>query len=263
MSDGRLYTVFHKPTLPELKPGALLAPVITLSQGVAGVTDGLAAFNMFDPFHADLAFAEMRVQYLVWKGKRRDWVGFQHYRRMFLTGHLDVLSGLEFGGSPFLLAPAQQFCAYAKAVSDDQERSAFMIEGMLEKFPVITGMPWSGFGWNIEEQFLTYHSANDWMMFQAALEAIGFPVTDVNQFYSANMYILRWDEFDRYMRLWYQVMVYLLRWIKPQRGTGQERIFGFLSERLWSLWVHYLSDWRPEVQIARIPRVICDELKVL
>ena len=61
---------------------------------------------------------------------------------------------------------------------------------------------------------------------------------DSNRLFANNMFILKWDTFDKMMNWLFFVLFNIEEKIELDNYKGyQERIFGFLSERLITLWI--------------------------
>jgi hypothetical protein len=69
---------------------------------------------------------------------------------------------------------------------------------------------------------------------------------------------MRVAEFDRYMTLWYEVMLKLVKvW-----GKRTDRLYGCASERLFSCWLHYQMATRAGLRVMTAPHVYAQNWQV-
>ncbi len=69
------------------------------------------------------------------------------------------------------------------------------------------------------------------------------------------MFVARSDLFDEYMTLWSRIVEHARPLIAPS-----ERVFGYLSERLFTAWLHRLRCERPRLRIVTLPVLFCPEM---
>ncbi len=243
----RILTAYHfQPKPDEVVESLIYRPL------VLPVRDPLGAR---DPIMEENSFAEMRAHHwaqLNWESGITHY-GFQHYRRLF---------ALVPGGpqrpplNPVAKPIFAQVLANLRAMSTKQQEA---LSAWVGQFEIVTAMPLTG---KLADQFIAWHGIGPWRALMDALDTLEWEgPRDAQVFYPSNMFIMRLDVFARYMRFWRAVMDLVSRTLKPERGTDQERIFGFLSERLWTLWLEHEKCNRA-FALKEAPVVICQEWKV-
>lgn len=75
-------------------------------------------------------------------------------------------------------------------------------------------------------------------------------------FYVCNMYIMRAELFDEYMSFWREAMLEVERVVKPHADPYQSRVYGFLSERLFTLFLYQLRVEQPLLHVAELPYLV-------
>lgn len=73
----------------------------------------------------------------------------------------------------------------------------------------------------------------------------------------ANMAIWKKELFDEYCRWLFDVLFGIMDKINyKERDIYQARVFGFLSERLFCVWVAYIKNKRQDLKILEVPSVM-------
>lgn len=208
-----------------------------------------------DPVMAENSFAEMRAHHwahLTWEGGTTHY-GFQHYRRWFYP---ELFGRSRLG---FNIVPRSTFDAILARRRAMTEAEQEALSAWVGQFDILTVVPPAG---DLGAHFIACHGLEPWRALMSALDAIKWDgPRDARVFYPANMFIIRREPFARYMTFWREVMDRLALTIKPERGSYAERIFGFLSERLWTLWLVHERQSR-QFPLKEVPVVLCDQWKV-
>ena len=210
--------------------------------------------------------SEMRCHYWVWRNadlRRLGHVGFHHYRRAFLyerwTGPGAALT--DFGwlaaetnrryAEQYTRVPADLFLSYRQALAAIQDWSTWLPDLMLPRpLDLREG------GGNLGGQYRMAHRTSDWRAFEDAAKAEGLDL-DLPFLHCFNMFVARADLFEEYMALWWRVMGAVAeRIVLPTHGY-QSRVFGFLSERLFTAWQHRLRCRAPRLRIETAPVLYC------
>ena len=60
-------------------------------------------------------------------------------------------------------------------------------------------------------------------------------------------------EFDAYMAFWYEAIQEFAQLVKPHADQYQSRLYGFVSERLFTLYLYQLRMERPSLRVLEVP----------
>lgn len=192
------------------------------------------------------AHSEMRCHYWVWKNDKAEWIGFQHYRRRFSAEtHYRMLSEphaqyLQISAAEFLglgITPREWWVNHADIVVPR---------------PLMLG------GQTMDQHYKTMHRAEDWEIFADLMRQEGLE-TRLPYLTAFNMFIMTWNLFDEYMALWDRVMTEAERLIIPPTDPVQHRVFGFLSERLFTAWLFRTRCNFPLLRVVELPVWFCRE----
>ena len=231
-----------------------------------GALGDLGGHNIADPnWHS-----EMRHQYHVWHDRLDglDYVGFEHYRRLFFINPLNAVRLRRF--NPWLLDVARQLLAdetCVAAVLDDTLFGAYLdlreiCEGEMRTFTdalmaesdLVTHRVQP---LRLDEQFKLNHPAEHWEIFVDTVRETRFYARAgglidfaLKTNFFCNMYLVRTDLFCEYMEFWWQVMETLAR-----RVPLRERYLGYFSERLINLFIHGKRLADPRLRVRALPFV--------
>ncbi|MEE1296281.1 MAG: DUF4422 domain-containing protein [Bifidobacterium sp.] len=215
MKDTTVYIVSHKdfkaPELPGYEP--ILAGAERNHADIAvkdNTGDNISAKNP--------EYCELTAQYWVWRNTQdsSDNVGFVHYRRYFYTD-----------ARKKQIVPAEQF-------SRD-----------LETYDVVLPEPWV-LTKTIGEQFAQFHDAHDLEITRQVLQgrhpqyvAAFDSLMESHSLTAYNMFVMDRERFDAYMSWLFDVLGEVERRtdVKDYDSYNQ-RLYGFLSERLLNVWVN-------------------------
>lgn len=243
----RILTVYHFPPKPEeTVENRVYRPLVLPLRDPAADAD---------PIMRENAFAEMRAHHWVqlnWESGVSHY-GFQHYRRWFFP---ELFGRLPYD---FNLAPRAALAALLATLRGFSLEEQGLLASWVEQFDIVTVAPEPT---NLAAQFIEIHGAAPWRALVEVLDAMRWDgPRDDDNLRPANMFIIRQELFLRYMSFWHEVMNRIAPMLKPERGSYQERVFGFLSERLWTLWLTHERRSRP-LALKEVPVLICDEWKV-
>lgn len=187
-------------------------------------------------------FCELTAMYWAWKNIKLDSIGFGHYRRYFCFS--DKIPG-RLVDKPFpvieLLQPdtmsAEQISKFA--ICEDAVIREFACQ-----YDIVVPEPVT-FIKTVEEQYKTYHLGADWdTMLAVLLEKYPDYQDDMQRIFRANrslfpynMFIMRFDLFCEYMEWLFTILFELKHRIKINSDAYQQRVFGFLAERLLTLFI--------------------------
>ncbi len=248
--QGRIFTCHHLPPRRVLASDFFVALVSDAHDDDAtGALGDLGGHNIASPdWHS-----EMRHQYHVWHDRLDglDYVGFEHYRRLFFINPLNAARLRRF--NPWLLDVARQLITDETCVGAVLDETLFSVyldlreicEGEMRTFAddlmansdIVTHRVQP---LRLDEQFKLNHPAEHWDIFVDTVRSTRFYARShemidfaLRTTFFCNMYIVRTELFAEYMEFWWSVMQTL-----AQRIPLRERYLGYFSERLVNLFLH-------------------------
>jgi hypothetical protein len=265
---ARIFTVSH--FVPgQYVANALYAPLIT-GQAV-GPHPVLISDEHGDNISHEQSYGEMRGQYFVWKNLLLgyDYVGFQQYRRWLFFDQMPCASVAPFlqlrriilgdGHMIELRLDEVAFRVYMGAMQSLSAADMDAIRQTIACYDIITVRPWRV---PIGEQYKSMHIPADWDLlarllprhsrFRAGPSYLNFEIPSL---YIGNMYVMRASEFHDYMCFWQEFMQEFTALVKPHADPYQSRLYGFISERLFTLYLYQLRMERPGLKVLELPFV--------
>lgn len=214
------------------------------------------------------SYAEMRAHYWVWKNQLDNWdfIGFQHYRRLFYWPGLD-LPEFDYQTRTFARSHSVVMMDVTQARLLIYQNSIVKLDpkpirDLIEANDIVTVRPWS---WGIADQFKQAHPPEYWPELVRAMRELPYWRThqrhvDFAQrgFYPCNMFIMSRVEFSNYMDFWWQVMQAFGSRVRPPRENYQARLYGFLAERIFSLYLPQRRAELSRLKVAEIPHLTCN-----
>lgn len=174
-------------------------------------------------------FCELTALYWVWKNTQDDLIGLVHYRRYF-SGNNDVLS------------------IRGKSILGEKD-----ITSMMNEFDLIVAKPRNYIFIKIKDHYIKAHGENDFNILRQEI-AIRSPdyiehfdaVMNSREISLYNMFIGRRDVIDAYCS-WLFGLLFSIKDRIPYEtyDSYQRRVFGFMSERLFNVWIRkHRGDYR-------------------
>lgn len=154
-------------------------------------------------------YCELTALYWMWKNTNHKYIGLYHYRRQFDIDKEKILTVLNTSD---IILP---------------KKKIFKI--------------------SLKEQYIREHSAHDWYILMNILKEL-YPeyyefsseVFEKNQIYRFNMFIMKKDMFDKYCEWLFPILEKVEKSINvEEKNNYQKRYAGFMSERLFTLYVFY------------------------
>ena len=172
-------------------------------------------------------YCELTAAYWVWKNyPELDYVGFYHYRR-----YLYLQDSVPNNGDNIL-----------NFICDDSK----VIEN-INKYDILLPPKIAFKQFNVANQYIFCHLKEDWkILMNVLIEKYPDYKDDViqvfynnNSTYMYNMYIMRYTLFFKeYIEWLFDILFEVEKRIKINPYPYQARVFGFMSERLITLFVH-------------------------
>lgn len=164
--------------------------------------------------HRNPSHAELTAIYWVWKNAFENAVGFCHYRRYFSINRCDPIKKVD-------------------------------LECLLLKYDIVVPSQRSYFPLSVKSHYYVQHYESDVVLARNAVEKLYPDYVDAfdlvfggHKICLYNMFVCRFDLFDQYCTWIFSVLADIDSKIDATgRPSGQGRVFGFLSERLFNVWL--------------------------
>ena len=211
-------------------------------------------------------YSELTGLYWVWKNTSQDIVGSCHYRRYFTAQKYPLKHLLKlFFLSKTWLYKKQNGLIYSSNSKKNINRilNKSEILEIMQNFEAI--LPKKRiFKFSIKRHYQKYHDLNDLLIIENILKSKypeysdAFEITfNNNWLYANNMFILAQNDFKRLMEWLFEILFEFESRINTNDYKDyQKRIFGFISERLITVWFNYNN-----IKIKELPIIYFKELK--
>ncbi len=194
-------------------------------------------------------YSELTGLYWIWKNTKTDIVGSCHYRRYYTTSKFPLSHKLKMliyytvgllKKRRGLIYTQNQKYWKSKIISNNEVIEIF------KSFEAILPVR-KEFKYSVEEHYRRYHNIEDLHRIEAILNKL-YPeyiesfktVLAGNTMFANNMFILKWERFDELMEWLFSILFKFEEEINLEDYKNyQERILGFLSERLITVWIHH------------------------
>lgn len=192
-------------------------------------------------------YSELTGIYWVWKNSQQDITGTCHYRRYFTAQPEPFLYQLKrllyfpvgLYKKRFGLIYTQNTKLFVNRIINQTE-----IETLLQKYDVILPLA-RKLRYTVETHFARYHDINDLKLVELIINQkhpeylrAFYEVLTSKNLYANNMFILKDKLFQEFMTWWFDILFEFEQRVDVNRYNGyQQRIFGFLAERLLNVWL--------------------------
>lgn len=194
-------------------------------------------------------YSELTGIYWAWKNQHADIIGSCHYRRFF-TNKTEPLSykikrllyfPIGLYRKRFGLLYTNNLPLFEKAILTESE-----IHEIFDTYDVILPQH-RKFRYSVREHYRRYHDLRDLDLMEAILREkcpeylpAFESVMSGNRLYANNMFILRKDDYELFMAWWFDILAEFENRIIIADYVGyQQRILGFLAERLLTIWIYH------------------------
>jgi len=196
--------------------------------------------------HKNKYYSELTGIYWVWKNTRQDITGACHYRRYFTAQSEPILYRLKrlfyfpagLYKKRFGLIYTNNTKLFVPRIINQKE-----IEFLLQKYDAILPQA-RKLKYTVETHFTRYHDISDLNLIESIIKE-KYPhfleayqkVLKGKRLYANNMFILKEEQFQEFMIWWFDLLFEFEKRIDISKYTGyQQRIFGFVAERLLNVW---------------------------
>lgn len=179
------------------------------------------------------SFCELTAMYWMWKNDNSDIVGLSHYRRYFKANNDRVRD--------FFDTENRKNYRYDGDVAIASHNDFFEFNNNVDIIAA-SYVPAQG---TIFENFENYHDINDMYLVREAIRRLFPDYVDAFDFFmkyhklsNCNMFVARKEVIDKYFEWIFPIVFYLYEMKFYRNYTDyQARIFGFISERLFNVWL--------------------------
>lgn len=216
-------------------------------------------------------FCELTALYWAWKNVDAEYYGLMHYRRYFLEprGFLSKFFRFEFLEKKLryflkLGYSNTQIFLDEKEFGNHLKKFKVFLKNNLEKFDIFVPEHMY-FPTSVKEQYEIYHKLEDLLLvkniinnkhpqFLESFERVMMG----NKLYAYNMFISKKDFYFTYMEWLFDILFELEKLINiDEYDAYQARVFGFLSERLFNVFLDYYSK-NNKIIIKELPMAFLD-----
>ncbi len=240
-----VYVTFHKPF--RMFASEPVYTPLHVGKMIAHTELGIIGDNTGDHISAkNKTYSELTGLYWIWKNTCDDMVGLCHYRRYFMGGKPDLAMKLKKAGE-FLLGKGRLLrniyqvsgLKYARFIL--KKRS---IDELLSQYDVIIPFEYQ-MRRTVREQFARRHNQKDLTLveniigekYPAFLEAF-HTCMEKKSFSPFNMFIMRRRHFESYMEWLFGILTeFESKANYSAYDSYQQRLPGFLAERLFNVWL--------------------------
>lgn len=208
---------------------------IQLGKSLTDVNLGIATDNTGDNIsYKNQSFCELTGMYWAWKNlKNTDIIGLCHYRRYF------DFHGICQRFKPYTSFPSAFFSKADLSVPDDVINEAYsgtIILPRKENYPV-----------SVLSHFNNGHSSFDIYVIKDIIkkdfddkfsQAFWKTLVTNNKMNICNMFIMNWENYEAYCTWLFYILEKAEKRIDiTNYSPYQQRLFGFLAERLFNVWI--------------------------
>jgi len=204
-------------------------------------------------FKNDL-YNELTALYWMWKNTKDEYVGLNHYRRFFYTGFdLSFNFKLLQKSISSIYKKYVRFEPYIKTnsiknVQKELQRQQKTLLSLLDKNTIIVPN-YQYLKEPVIVNYEKYHRLEDFLITDQVLRKLsnGFylswnKIKNDNALIAYNMFIMHRENFNDYLSFLFEVLFEVEKQIKIPTDPYQKRVMGFLSERIFTAYIHYLKE---------------------
>jgi len=244
-SKLKIYVFYYK-NGPVLKLSPFYQPIMACKSKLNGKTEFQGDDTGENISDKNKYFSELTGIYWVWKNTRQNVTGSCHYRRYFTAKPEPFLYRMK----RLLYFPAGLYkkrfgLIYTKntKIFDKRIINQKETQELLQKYDAILPQA-RKLNYTVETHFKRYHDISDLNLIESIIkekhpsfiEAF-HDVLKEKRLYANNMFILKDEHFQEFMTWWFDLLFEFERRTDLAKYTGyQQRILGFIAERLLNVW---------------------------
>ena len=240
----KIFSFYYKNT-PVLIQNDIYCPI--MAGNVSVVSKSIQGDDIGDNISIkNKNFSELTGIYWVWRNTKEDIVGSCHYRRYFTAKPEPFLYKLKrFLYIPIGLYKKRHGLIYTRNISCFLPRVLEKEEvcRLMDEYDAILPQA-RKLRYTVKKHYSKYHNINDLKTLELVI-AQKYPdyieafhtLLNSKRLYANNMFILHNDHYQEFMEWWFDILFEFERRINVSLYTGyQERILGFMAERLLNVW---------------------------
>ncbi len=211
-------------------------------------------------------YSELTGIYWIWKNTQHEITGTCHYRRFFtaqpepflyrVKRWLYVFTGLN--RTHYGLTYTSNVSLFKNKILSKKE-----MDDLLTLHDAILPIP-RKLKRTVAKHYARCHDANDLVILRNIISKkhpefiAAFDETlQNNRMYANNMFVLKKELFEEFMTWWFDILFEFERQINVQTKTGyQQRIIGFIAERLLNVWFA-----NKKLNVAELPIIYFQKFK--
>ncbi len=238
----QLFTVLHKEApVPAAK---FVTPIFVGSSQITSNHKAISDHTGDNIAELNSSFAELTACYWIWKNLDRTGIdawGLCHYRRYFTFIYKKYL---------FKNKSRRYFALSQENIDAVVTKELYLkLQELLSTHDVILQRPeWAlkkkEKKYSIKEAYAEAHHLSDWeLVIQVILNKYPEYKSSISLFEKQqrmayyNMMVARWEIWDHYLQWLFDILFQVREMIENKSDSYQQRVFGFLSERLVNLYV--------------------------
>ena len=190
-------------------------------------------------------FNEATLLYWVWKNTTQDYVGFSHYRRFLVYNDMKNEKANKILNA-LLRMTSKSNNRKNKLIDMKLDDFNSKIHKDLEKYDIILPQP-SIMPLTLKEQYAHHHVEEHYNEVGKIISE-KYPeiypsfinASNKNTFYIANMFIMKRPLFEEFCEFLFTILFELENRILIPEDNEQKRVFGFISERIFTIFMEYI-----------------------
>ncbi len=260
-----IFIAFHK-EYPQLTVDAAYQP-LHVGKSLSNKELGFQGDNQGDHISEKNPFySELTGLYWIWKNTQSEWVGLSHYRRFFFYQSPTLPMKMKKLGEYFIGQGKKRSGIFYSSNKNDAQLilSGNEVNQLFSDCDAIVPMS-RKMNYSVWEQYNRRHLIKDLETTQTIIKEL-YPdyqasfdqVMKKKELFSCNMFVMKRKQFDQYMEWLFSILFELeKRTDISAYDNYQKRLFGFVSERLFDVWLTH-----SKLKVKNLPVVYFKHLKV-
>lgn len=247
--QGKIFVAYHKEFWTH--ESDIFAP-IHVGKKISNVNLDMIGDDTGDNIsHRNNNYAELTALYWAWKNTDLDYIGSCHYRRYFIPDQ-NLEKSVTVNELNDEIIQKYKFC-------DDNA-----IYEYIKNYDII--LPYkTELDAPIAYNYMHVHISQDWKIliqillakYPDILPLIEQVFYGQNQMYAANMFVMNTDIFNIYMDWLFDILFEAEKHILVSAYPYQQRVYGFMAERLFNLFLVILTK-QYNAKVIELPTIMLD-----
>jgi hypothetical protein len=211
-------------------------------------------------------YSELTGIFWVWKNTKQDFTGCCHYRRYFTARNepadLKLKRLLYFPAGLFRKRYGLIYTRNLKRFKEKILNTKEILE-IFQDYDAILPQK-RKLNYSVKKHYERYHNPHDLNILEEILKEkypsyvpSFYRVLDGNRLYANNMFVLPEAHLQRFLSWWFSILFEFEKRMNPGDYSGyQQRIFGFLGERMLTVWFSHEN-----LKIKELPLIYFKKIK--